>query len=124
MLGERIRTLRKRKGYSQEQLARKLHVTQGAVSQWEKNITTPAADQLKSLSEIFEITVDSLLDETEQETKQAQRNHLRTEEARILAQGVDRMPEADRKRAIEIMTMVFNQYKDFFEKGEDDATRL
>ena len=122
MLGERIRTLRKRKGYSQEQLARKLHVTQGAVSQWEKNITTPAADQLKSLSEIFEITVDSLLDETEQETKQAQRNHLRTEEARILAQGVDRMPEADRKRAIEIMTMVFNQYKDFFEKGEDDAT--
>ena len=122
MLGERIRTLRKRKGYSQEQLARKLHVTQRAVSQWEKNITTPAADQLKSLSEIFEITVDSLLDETEQETKQAQRNHLRTEEARILAQGVDRMPEADRKRAIEIMTMVFNQYKDFFEKGEDDAT--
>ena len=120
MLGERIRILRKKKGYSQEQLARKLHVTQGAVSQWEKNITTPAADQLKSLAEIFDTTVDSLLDEEQREIDHAKRiDQLRTAEARILAQGVDRMPEADRKRAIDIMTMVFNQYKDFFERTGD-----
>lgn len=118
MLGERIRSLRKRKGYSQEQLARKLHVTQGAVSQWEKNITTPAADQLKSLAEIFETTVDSLLDDTGENPVQ-RINQPRTAEARILAAGVDRMPEADRKRAIDIMTMVFNQYKDFFERTGD-----
>ena len=117
MLGEKIRQLRKQKGYSQEQLARKLSITQGAVSQWEKNITTPAADQLKSLAEIFEITVDNLLsdDDPKEAPKEKQ---LRTPEARIRAAGVDRMPVADRKRAIDIMTVVFNQYKDFFE-GND-----
>lgn len=114
MLGEKIRQLRKQKGYSQEQLARKLDITQGAVSQWEKNITTPAADQLRSLAEIFEITVDSLLSEDSQSEAPAIKQP-RTHEARILAAGVDRMPAADRKRAIDIMTMVFNQYKDFFE---------
>ena len=117
MLGEKIRQLRKAKGYSQEQLARKLDITQGAVSQWEKNITTPAAEQLKTLAEIFEITVDSLLSEETQSEPQPTKQP-RTHEARILAAGVDRMPAADRKRAIDIMTVVFNQYKDFFE-GND-----
>lgn len=61
MLGERIRDLRKEKGYSQQQMARKLHITQGAISQWENGTTTPAADQLSALADVFEITVDELL---------------------------------------------------------------
>ena len=62
MLHERIRSLRKSRGYSQEQLARKLHLTQGAISQWENGITTPAADQLVALAEVFGISVDELLE--------------------------------------------------------------
>lgn len=50
MLNEKIRSLRKKAGYSQEQMARKLHLTQGAVSQWENGLTVPAADQLASLA--------------------------------------------------------------------------
>lgn len=61
MLNERIRDLRKSKGYSQEQMARKLHITQGAISQWENGLTVPAADQLVTLAAIFEISVDELL---------------------------------------------------------------
>lgn len=49
MLNEKIRELRKNAGYSQEQMARKLHLTQGAISQWENGLTVPAADQLASL---------------------------------------------------------------------------
>lgn len=61
MLGERIKDLRKKSGYSQQQLANKMHLTQGAISQWENNITVPAADQLLSLAEVFGISVDELL---------------------------------------------------------------
>lgn len=61
MLADKIRSLRKAKGFSQEQMARKLHITQGAISQWENGITVPAADQLVTLAEVFEITVDELL---------------------------------------------------------------
>lgn len=46
MLNERIKQLRKQSGYSQMQLAKKLHLTQGAISQWENGLTVPAADQL------------------------------------------------------------------------------
>lgn len=62
MLCDRIRNLRKQAGYSQQQMAKKLHVTQGAISQWEIGKTVPAADQLVSLAAIFGITVDELLD--------------------------------------------------------------
>ena len=60
-LNERIRELRKKAGYSQQKMARKLHLTQGAISQWENGITVPAADQLSALADVFEITVDELL---------------------------------------------------------------
>ena len=61
MLNTRIRDLRKQHGYSQEQLARKLHLTQGAVSQWENGLTVPAADQLAALADIFGISVDEIM---------------------------------------------------------------
>ena len=68
MLNERIRALRKEHGYSQEQMARKLHLTQGAISQWENGLTVPAADQLIALADVFGITVDDLLGREQQET--------------------------------------------------------
>lgn len=60
-LNVRIRELRKKAGYSQQQIAMKLHVTQGAVSQWENGITVPASDQLSALADVFGITVDEIL---------------------------------------------------------------
>ena len=68
MLSDRIRALRKEHGYSQEQMARKLHLTQGAISQWENGLTVPAADQLIALADVFGITVDDLLGREQQET--------------------------------------------------------
>ena len=53
--------LRKRKKITQVQLAEKLGVTQGAVSQWEKGLSFPDVRLLVKLSEILECTVDELL---------------------------------------------------------------
>lgn len=36
MLNENIRTIRKNKGYTQEELATRLHVTRQTISKWEK----------------------------------------------------------------------------------------
>lgn len=58
---ERIKSFRREKGYSQEQVARKLHITQGAVSQWEKGITTPSAQQIALLADLLDTTADDLL---------------------------------------------------------------
>lgn len=58
---ERIKEFRRERGYSQEQIARKLHITQGAVSQWEKGITTPSAQQIAQLADLLGTTADDLL---------------------------------------------------------------
>lgn len=64
MVGDKIRTLRKKKGYSQEQMARKLNVTQGAVSQWETGNTAPNSNQLGLIADLFGISVDELMERT------------------------------------------------------------
>lgn len=61
MLSENIKTLRKQKGYSQEQLADKLNVVRQTVSKWEKGYSVPDADLLEDMAEIFEVDVGELL---------------------------------------------------------------
>ena len=45
----------------------------------------------------------------------------RTPEARILSAGVDRMPEAARKKAVQLMEMVFAEYADYFKDEGDES---
>ena len=61
MFGENLKTLRKQKGFSQEELAVRLHVVRQTVSKWEKNLSVPDADTLIRLAEILEVSVSELL---------------------------------------------------------------
>lgn len=69
MLSENIKTIRKSKGLSQEELAIKLNVVRQTISKWEQGLSVPDADMLLSISEIFETPVSTLLGETVVETK-------------------------------------------------------
>ena len=44
MFSENLKTLRKQKGFSQEELATRLHVVRQTISKWEKNISVPDAE--------------------------------------------------------------------------------
>ena len=57
----RIREIRKEKGLSQLELAKKLNVNQTAVSQWERGTTLPSASVLLKLSSILDTSSDYLL---------------------------------------------------------------
>ena len=61
MFGENLKTLRKQKGFSQEELAARLHVVRQTISKWEKNLSVPAAGTLIRLAEILEVPVSELL---------------------------------------------------------------
>ena len=56
-----LRDLRVQKGLSQEELAEKVFVTRQAVSRWENGETVPNTDTLKLLSELFDVSIDTLL---------------------------------------------------------------
>ena len=62
MFGENLKILRKRRGFSQEELAARLHVVRQTISKWEKNLSVPDADTLIRLAEILEVSVSELLD--------------------------------------------------------------
>ena len=60
-IADRIQSLRKAKGMSQEELADKVGVSRQAVSKWESEQATPDLDKVVIMSDIFEVTTDYLL---------------------------------------------------------------
>lgn len=67
-LSERLRSLRREKGWSQEELADRLGVSRQALSKWESGQSVPELDKLVVLSELYGVSLDSLVKGTE-ETK-------------------------------------------------------
>ncbi|MBQ7943647.1 MAG: helix-turn-helix transcriptional regulator [Lachnospiraceae bacterium] len=60
-IGENIKIMRRKCGFTQEELASRLAVTPQAISKWENGNGTPDISQLVPLAQIFGITTDSLL---------------------------------------------------------------
>jgi phosphoglucosamine mutase len=60
-IGEKISKLRQGKGLSQEQLAEKLCVSRQSISKWEMDQALPQIDNVLQLSDIFKVSVDTLL---------------------------------------------------------------
>jgi repressor LexA len=60
MISENIKYYRKRARYSQEQIARKLNVTQGSVSSWETGRNLPDTKAMIELAKILGVTVDDI----------------------------------------------------------------
>lgn len=61
MFSENLKTLRKGKGFSQEQLATRLNVVRQTISKWENGISVPDAELLIQLAEALDVTVSDLL---------------------------------------------------------------
>lgn len=61
MLNENIKSIRKSKGLSQEELAIKPNVVRQTISKWEKGETIPNTETLKRLSKFFDVSINTLL---------------------------------------------------------------
>jgi transcriptional regulator with XRE-family HTH domain len=59
--GERIQSLRKKRNWTQEEVANKLKVTAQAVSKWEKDVSLPDVQLLSSIAQLFNTSIDYLL---------------------------------------------------------------
>lgn len=64
MLKDNLKTLRKNKGLSQEELSVKLNVVRQTISKWESGLSVPDAEMLITISEIFETPVSEILGES------------------------------------------------------------
>lgn len=134
VLAEKIKMLRKSQGLNQTDFAKRLFVTQGAVYQWETGRTTPDTSRLIAMAREFGVPLDYFSDDkpVTSETELIKQhllielgaNQPKTEEAKILAQGIDKLPKAQREQALSVVKAMFRDYSEYFEKGDDDATGL
>lgn len=61
MISTQIKALRQRKGWSQAELAERLHISPSAVGMYEQGRREPSIDILVALSKEFDVTIDYLV---------------------------------------------------------------
>ena len=59
-LGERLKDLRKEKGYTLEQVAEKLNTTKITISRYENNLREPKRETISQLAKLFNVSTDYL----------------------------------------------------------------
>lgn len=58
--GERLKLLRQGKGMTQKDLAERINISPQAISRWENSEVEPSIETLRTLAEIFDVTMDDL----------------------------------------------------------------
>lgn len=102
MLKENIKTLRKQKGLSQEELSIKLNVVRQTISKWEQGLSVPDAEMLISISEIFDTPVNTLLGENIVESKEDELKII-SEKLEVINQQLYHKQELKKKRIIYLL---------------------
>lgn len=92
MIGDTIRSLRERAGYSQSELARRLSVTRSSVNAWESGLSAPTVVYIIELAKLFHVSADFILEL--EHTRQIDLSDLTEQEVRILYELLDYFRQA------------------------------
>lgn len=106
-----IRELRKKAGIGQKELADIIGVSIPTVSDWETGKKQPSKERLRKLAEYFQVDELIILGKTVINTGEGPV----TDEAKIISDGIDKLPQEQRARALNIMRAVFSD-NDIFNK--------
>lgn len=102
MLKDNLKTLRKNKGLSQEELSVKLNVVRQTISKWEQGLSVPDAEMLISISEVFDTPVSTILGENIYENE---KNDLKviSEKLEAINEQLSMKQKQKRKRTINFL---------------------
>lgn len=62
MLSDNLKKYRAQSGYTQKEIAKKIHLSQQAYAKYETGLSNPTPEVLSSLADIYGVTTDELLD--------------------------------------------------------------
>ena len=105
MLKDNLKTLRKNKGLSQEELSIKLHIVRQTVSKWESGLSVPDAEMLINISELFETPVSEILGESIEEKE---KNNLKviSEKLEVINEQLSNNQNKKRKRLVNFLIII------------------
>lgn len=116
--GDKIKKLRKRLGMTQEELGNLIGVQKAAINKYESGVVTNLKQStIAALAKALHVSPIELLSPEEPPD-----NVPVTSEARILAKGIDKLPQEQREQALNVVRAMFAQYSDYFNKENNDET--
>ena len=105
MLKDNLKTLRKNKGLSQEELSIKLNVVRQTISKWETGLSVPDAEMLVTISELFETPVSEILGESIEE-KETNDLKVISEKLEVINEQLSISQIQKRKRKIMVLLII------------------
>ena len=105
MLKDNLKTLRKNKGLSQEELSIKLNVVRQTISKWETGLSVPDAEMLVTISELFETPVSEILGESIEE-KETNDLKVISEKLEVINEQLSISQKKKRKRKIMVLLII------------------
>ena len=105
MLKDNLKTLRKNKGLSQEELSIKLNVVRQTISKWETGLSVPDAEMLVTISELFETPVSEILGESLEE-KETNDLKVISEKLEVINEQLSISQKQKRKRKIMVLLII------------------
>ena len=130
----RIRTMRKSRGMTHEDLARAIGQSASSISMYENARREPDFETLEAIADVFNVPLSSLLFDPDRELTPFEKgwdgyvsgrldaDAPKTSEARILAKGIDKLPKEQREQALAVVRAMFTKYADYFDKENDNDT--
>ena len=105
MLKDNLKTLRKNKGLSQEELSIKLNVVRQTISKWETGLSVPDAEMLVTISELFETPVSEILGESIEE-KETNDLKVISEKLEVINEQLSISQKQKRNRKIIVLLII------------------
>ena len=120
MFSQRFKQLRKEKKLSQAKIAEDLDMSQATIASWENGSRMPLADMMPHIADYFRVSTDYLLGTSDVPDLVKDETVPLTDEVRILAEGIDKLPQRQKEMAMNVVKTILSQYSDYFEKGADE----
>lgn len=107
-IGDRLRKARERKGISQLEVSNRININNKTLSRYEKGNSEPDFNTLKSLAELYDVTIAYFFDEKKDEEYDL-KELLKDKK---VTWGEEDLNEEEKQRAIEIINILLNKQKD------------
>ena len=105
MIGDKLKTLRKEHGWTQQELEKLTGIAQRNISSYESGKLKPSGRTLKKFAEAFSINLDDLVSEESREPALA----IGDPELLQMFREVSRLTEADRSRLKWVISLALKQ---------------
>ena len=105
MLKDNLKTLRKNKGISQEELSVKLNIVRQTVSKWEQGLSVPDAEMLISISKVFDVPVSVILGDNIEEKENTDLKII-SEKLEIINEQLIKEHEVKQKKSRNILLII------------------